>query len=203
MTPAFLRPMVSTAQDASFSTFTGIEFFPFAPRLADVSIYDIAHALARQCRYGGHVATEFYSVAEHSLLVSQVVPLEDALWGLLHDSDEAYLPDLPTPIKRAFPDYKAAGDRLRALVMQRFALPVLEPPSVRDADQRIRLTEQRALFKNRPAAAATQATDRRCRAIEALAAPMEPFDLPIAGLSPALAERAFLDRFHALAGRPR
>ena len=190
------------AYDASFTTFTGIEFFPFAPRLDHVHLLDIAHALARQCRYGGHVSTEHYSVAEHSVLVSSVVPPADALWGLLHDGDEAYLPDLPTPIKRAFPAYKTAGDRLRAVVLRRFGLPLEEPASVREADQRIRVTEQRALFKNRPRNPSAAAPNRACRAIEAVPTNLEPYAIPIVGLTPALAERAFLQRFYALTSGP-
>jgi 5'-deoxynucleotidase YfbR-like HD superfamily hydrolase len=192
------------ALDASFCTFTGIEFFPFAPRAEDVSIYDIAHALARQCRYGGHVASEHFSVAEHCVLVSSVVPPEDALWGLLHDSDEAYLPDLPTPIKRLFPEYKAAGDHLRAVILRRFGLPPHEPASVREADQRIRLTEQRALFKNRPRATPARAPSRACRQLEVVPHDLAPYAaVPIVGLPPALAERAFLERFHQLTPVPR
>jgi len=186
---------------ASFTTFTGIEFFPFAPRVDHVNILDIAHSLARQCRYGGHVASEHYSVAEHCVLVSQLVPPEDALWGLLHDGDEAYLPDLPAPIKRAFPEYTVAGDRLRGVVLGRFGLPAEEPVSVRDADLRIRLTEQRALFRNRPRSVRPAPADRHCRAIEVPPLDLKPFDVPIVSLSPALAEHAFLDRFHALTQR--
>ena len=184
---------------ASFYTFTGIEFHPFAPVPEAILLADIAHALARQCRYGGHVSS-WYSVAEHSVLVSTLVPPADALWGLLHDSDEAYLPDLPAPIKRAFPDYQAAGDRLRAVVMQRFHLPIAQPASVGDADLRIRVPEQQALFKNRPRDMTSTLARRACRAMEAIS-PL-PTDIPIVGLPPGQAEQAFLDRFHALLPKP-
>jgi hypothetical protein len=197
MTP-FAHPF---ALDACFCTFTGIEFHPFAPRMDDVSIFDIAHALARQCRYGGHVATEHFSVAEHCVLVSSFVPPSDALWGLLHDSDEAYLPDLPTPIKRLFPEYKAAGDHLRAVILARFGLPPHEPEAVRDADQRIRVLEQRALFKNRSRSTPPpRPTSRFCRWLEAFPDDVgTDLTVPIVGLTPTLAERAFLKRFHELA----
>src|SRR4051812_6540197 len=80
-------------------TISGKAFFPLDPRPADVDIQDIAHALAFQCRFGGHVK-EFYSVAEHSVRVSLICAHEDAKWGLLHDATEAYLSDIVRPVKR-------------------------------------------------------------------------------------------------------
>ena len=187
------------AQDTLITTFTGLEFFPFAPNEAHVHIVDIAHALARQCRYGGHVSCEHYSVAEHCVLVSSLVPPDDALWGLLHDCEEAYFPDLPAPIKRAFPEYTLAGDRLRAIVLHHFGLPAAEPASGHDADRRIRVTEQQALFKNHRPLGARLAADRDCRVFEAV--DFEPYVIPIVGLSPGAAERSFLTRFRALTTR--
>ena len=82
-------------------TFTGRAFYVLDPRPEDVDIEDIAHALSMQCRFAGH-CREFYSVAQHSVTASWLVPPEDALWGLLHDAAEAYVVDLPRPIKRAW-----------------------------------------------------------------------------------------------------
>ncbi|MFN9113590.1 MAG: phosphohydrolase, partial [Bacteroidota bacterium] len=66
-------------------TFSGIAFWPLDPKPEHVRIADIAHALSMKCRYNGHTR-KFYSVAEHSVLVSRHVPEEDALWALLHDA---------------------------------------------------------------------------------------------------------------------
>lgn len=82
-------------------TYTGKAFFPLAPDYKAVDILDIAHALAMKCRYTGHVRN-FYSVAEHCVRVSRIVPPAFALPALLHDASEAYLPDLAAPIKRQF-----------------------------------------------------------------------------------------------------
>lgn len=87
-------------------TYTGRKFWPLSPRGNDVDIMDIAHALAMKCRFTGHCRS-FYSVAQHSVLVSYVVAqmggsAEAQLYGLLHDAAEAYLPDIAQPIKGAF-----------------------------------------------------------------------------------------------------
>src|SRR5208282_6622849 len=79
-------------------TFSGGRFYVLEPRVEDVRIEDIAHALSMQCRFTGHVR-EFYSVAEHSVWVSRYSHREDALWGLLHDASESYIGDMSTPLK--------------------------------------------------------------------------------------------------------
>lgn len=86
-------------------TFTNQAFFPNDPGSLYISKYDIAHSLAMQCRYNGHTKI-FYSVAEHSVLVSHAVPEEDALWGLLHDAPEAYIGDMIRPLKKLVPAFR-------------------------------------------------------------------------------------------------
>jgi hypothetical protein len=80
-------------------TFSGVQMHPLDPRPEDVRIDDIAHALSNLCRFTGHTRT-FYSVAQHSVLVSRNVPPPAALLGLLHDAAEAYLSDIARPWKR-------------------------------------------------------------------------------------------------------
>ena len=82
-------------------TFTGKIIDPINPDPEDIDIRDIAHSLSQQCRFTGHTS-EFYSVAEHSVLVSEAVPARDAALGLMHDATEAYLADLAKPIKAEF-----------------------------------------------------------------------------------------------------
>src|SRR3990167_2984266 len=86
-------------------TASGIAFWPLRPRIEDVRIEDIAHALAAVNRFNGHTRVP-WSVAEHSLqltyeLVRVGSPRETCLYGLLHDASEAYLCDMPRPLKRA------------------------------------------------------------------------------------------------------
>lgn len=135
-------------------TYTGVEFYPLDPRPEDIRIADIAHALSMQCRYTGHVRS-FYSVAEHSLRVAELCPPEYALLGLLHDAAEAYLVDLPRPIKLGTEIgrlYREAEDRIMIAVCQRFGLtwqnPMPDP--VERADKAMLYVESQALMPPHP-----------------------------------------------------
>ena len=175
-------------------TYSGRKFFPLAPRAADVRIEDIAHALAMKCRFGGHCRV-FYTVAEHSVRVSRRVPPELALWGLMHDAGEAYLPDVGKPIKdsvhihregkaKTFSDVE---DILLERIAEALGFPPVDYAAVRTADLELLATEARDL----------------------MAPPPEPWELGVEPLaekiaplpSPAAAEAAFLERWHELRRR--
>lgn len=133
-------------------TFTGKAFFPQDPQPQEITIEDIAHALSHQCRFGGHTR-EFYSVAQHSVLVARNVPVQDALWGLLHDASEAYLVDLPTPIKRGSSlgdEYRKIECDLMKIICNKFGLPNEMPESVDRADKIVLVTEVRDLMEAPP-----------------------------------------------------
>lgn len=173
-------------------TFTGRRFYPLKPKIEDVSIFDIAHALSNLCRFAGHVH-EFYSVAQHSYLVSVEImrtgDVEGAKWGLLHDAAEAYLVDVPSPLKRmaGFGDgYRAAEKKLLRVIARRLGLQgMIEPEIVRHFDHVLLCTEQRDLYGERET-------------------PYTPsYDVPmlegrIVGWSPMLAEEMFLGQFMRL-----
>lgn len=162
-------------------TFTGRRFWPLDPRPEDISITDIAHALSMKCRYGGHCLA-FYSVAEHSVLLSQHVAPAHALWALLHDAAEAYLADVPKPVKPDLPGWKALEAAVMASVCARFRLPADEPAEVKEADFRILADEKVAIMEDGPAWSRLPA----------------PLGAVIRCLPPAEAKRAFLDRFAEL-----
>jgi hypothetical protein len=130
-------------------TASGLDFYPLAPDPADVRIEDIAHALSNICRYGGHVR-EFYSVAQHSVLVSRAMPPHLRLWGLLHDAAEAYVGDIPRPLKRHLAGYEAIEAGVMAAIVTALGLsPATMPPEVKLADNRIIADEARALMPER------------------------------------------------------
>lgn len=131
-------------------TFTGKAFFPLAEiKPEDISEFDIAHSLGFQCRYNGHTRV-FYSVAEHSILMSYAVPEEDALWALLHDAPEAYIGDMVRPLKKHMPEYRAIDERIMDVICVRFGLPLGMPESVKEADTRIIENERRELLAEPP-----------------------------------------------------
>ncbi len=161
----------------------GRQFWPLDPRADEVHLDDIAHALANMCRFGGHCRT-FYSVAEHSVRVSLIVPPEDALAGLLHDAAEAYVVDVPRPLKRFLQGYSTIERAVEAAVLARFGLSASLPASVKIADEVLLATEARDLMGG-------ESAGRWYLAAEPLAERIAPW-------SPGKARHAFLDRFGAL-----
>lgn len=127
-------------------TATGRQFWPLDPRVGEIQIEDIAHALGMACRYAGH-CLRFYSVAEHSVLMTRWLrdgnePAEVQLCALLHDAPEAYLVDVPRPLKPHLTGYKAIEDRLWLLVAGRFGISPNMPSIVKFADASILADEQ-------------------------------------------------------------
>jgi hypothetical protein len=178
-------------------TFMGSKFYPLAPMPEDVDPRDIAHALSNLCRYAGHV-DRFYSVAEHCVLMSlwlltQGYDESVQLEALLHDATEAYVVDVPRPLKINLPEYRAAEGVVQVAVWQRFGLlfnDTLEPvedPAVKDADTRILLDERAALMS----------ATRHAWGVDSL----EPLGVTIHGWAPPEAEIQYLARLDQLGVR--
>jgi hypothetical protein len=165
-------------------TFTGKAFYPLDPRPSEVDPVDIAHALSMICRFGGH-STRFYSVAEHSVLVSYAVSPAAALWGLMHDAAEAYVGDMVRPLKRSMPAYQVTELRVIRAIADRFRLNWKCPAEVKTADTRLLVDERDALMN---------ASILPWGSLEGI----EPLGVEIVGWSPEEAKAQFLTRFAEL-----
>ena len=132
-------------------TVSGRRFDLLAPTVDSIDAGDIAHALSQVNRFGGHTRVP-YSVAEHSLLVSRIVPVGFALAGLLHDAAEAYVGDVVGPLACRLPAFLEIEARILDAVAIRFSVPrsLFHSPEVRRADRVALLTERRDLLPPSP-----------------------------------------------------
>lgn len=120
-------------------------FFSYTdPESSEVSIEDIARALSHVCRFSGHVR-HFYSVAQHAVNASFLVPPEFAYDALMHDMSEAFTNDLPTPLKHAVPALKDLEVRIETAMAERFGFRFPLPPEVKKADLQMLLMEKEEL----------------------------------------------------------
>jgi uncharacterized protein len=129
-------------------TATGVNFYPMDPRVDEIRLRDIAVALGKICRWGGHVPGDrIFSVAQHSVLVCLAVPHRFRVQALLHDAHEAYICDVPKPLKRYLVNYEVAAARLDACIGDRFGVELCDlPREVEEADARSLVTERRDLL---------------------------------------------------------
>ncbi len=153
-----------------------------SPRADEVFIEDIAHALSILCRYGGH-CKRFYSVAEHSILLSRHASSPNKLWALLHDAGEAYIVDVPRPLKRFLTGYREAEDKIMQVICERFSLSTAMPSEIISLDTAILLDERMQNMATAPKRWSTDAT---------------PIGVKLEFWIPEQAERLFLEQFHAL-----
>lgn len=168
-------------------TYTGRSFWPLDARPEEVDVRDVAHHLSLLNRFTG-ATRGGVSVAEHSCHVSDVLPPEFRLWGLLHDASEAYLGDIARPLKihPEFAAYRVLEAQLMKVVCDRFGLAWPEPPEVKYADNSVGKAERIAQMAEFPPGA--------------IDFDAEPADVEIHCWSPRRAEREFLRRFERLTG---
>jgi uncharacterized protein len=166
---------------------------PFDPDPDQLDAGDIARALANQCRFGGH-SRVFYSVAQHSVIVSELVEqrggdAEDVFAALMHDASEAYLGDMPHPIKHRSSlgaAFKAAEDHLEAALRERFGIKA-HVPEIKRADRALLATERRAF----------SGEGWHWPELEGV----EPLELELTALAPDEAAQAFAQRYAELDAR--
>jgi len=167
--------------------YSGGVFWPLDPRADEVRIEDIAHALSMICRFGGH-SKSFYSVAQHSVLVSLICGKDDARWGLLHDAAEAYVGDMVRPIKHMpeLAGYRRAESAILSAIANKFDLPIFPPQSVVRADNVLLATEARDIMGGQ---------------VCPWHLTQEPLAMKICPVGPEEAECLFLLRFDELGGK--
>ena len=174
-------------------TVSGRRVNPFDPDPSQLDPDDIARALGNVCRFGGH-AKAFYSVAQHSVIVSQLVEqrggdAHDAFAALMHDATEAYLGDMPHPLKHRSAlgaAFKAAEEHLERAISERFRIKP-DVPEIKRVDRALLATERRAF----------SAEDWHWPELEGV----EPLDLELTAWSPDDAARAFAERYAELDAR--
>lgn len=109
-----------------------------------ICIEDIATGLSNTCRFAGQLP-EFYSVAQHSVHVSQIVPPEFAIEALMHDAPEAYCCDIPAPLKALLKDYQRIEGYVDSVIRTKYGLPLQHSEVVKYADRVMLATERRDL----------------------------------------------------------
>lgn len=176
-------------------TFSGKAFY-FPPTVDMVDKIDIAHSLSMQCRYNGH-CLRFHSVAEHCVMVSRWLEKkrwldknhpELALAGLLHDASEAYVCDVPRPIKPLLKGYNDLESQVQEVICQKFGITMeeLEHPLVKEADFRILIDEKAVNMADEPAPWSLH--------------PSGPLGIELQYWSPAEAKARWLQRLERLMG---
>ena len=171
------------------ATASGGLYYPADPQPEDIKIEDIAAQLARICRFNGALRHDisFYSVAQHSVLVSHCVPADLAMEGLLHDAHEAYVHDIVKPLKMMLPDYQRCERINEREVRAKFGLPRKMSPEVKEIDTRMLVTEVRDLCETK--------TGIYKRLLDMA----EPIEGTITPWVPGRARDVFLDRYKELA----
>lgn len=164
-------------------TYSGRQFWPLSPKPSQVHLADIAQGLSMKCRYNGQ-ALQFYSVAEHSVLLSRhFADTALAKWALFHDAAEAYLPDVPRPIKQHLTGFALIETNVMHAICKKFDLPIDEPFEVKRADTAILADEMQRLMAHPPAD---------------WYLPEPPLGVEIEGWLPEEARERFLNRFAEL-----
>jgi hypothetical protein len=184
---------VDTPRVRGIQTYTGLHFTLEDPVFR---IEDIAHGLSNVCRFAGQ-SRHFYSVAEHSVIVSllmEELKLGDPGEGLFHDATEAYLADIPSPWKHHYlPDYRKIEADLERTLRDNFYMPTAKTYGCRQADTLAFLIEAWFLLPDRGASCGVDQTE-----LKSIATRLIDSGWRTLNLLPTEAKAAFLARYEAL-----
>lgn len=177
---------VSVAVGPRIMLQSGAWFDFLDPESSEFRIEDIAAGLSNTCRYAGQCSA-FYSVAEHSLLVSEIAH-DHAYAALMHDAAEAFIGDITRPLKQLLPDFRQIEARVEKAIFNRFNVPLPMPKEVKAADLRVLAAEQAQIMP-------------RETSLWAFADGIEPAPITVRCLTSRQAKEAFLERYRNLTSR--
>jgi uncharacterized protein len=176
-------------KDNWIQTYTGRKFHLFDPQPDEICIEDIAHALAMQCRFAGHTRFHF-SIAQHCYILSLLgKDILQCFQLLMHDASEAYLVDVPRPLKPDLTNYYEIEDRIMTVIAAKFGFDWPMTPEVKRMDTQMLFTERNQLLIRVEAADWMKGFDEKDY-------PAFPITLP--AIEPFRAEQLFLSRFTEL-----
>lgn len=159
-------------------------YFDFTdPENSVYTIEDIARGLSRESRFNGH-GSHFYSVAQHSVIISHIVPENLAMAGLLHDASEAFTKDIPKPLKLLLPGYVEIEQRVEAAIFKRFGLDFPMDKEIKVADIICFVSERKAFQPLAP--------------IDKIYKSVIPMEQPIVAWSEKVAYNKFMARYKQL-----
>lgn len=164
--------------------FSGNYFDFLDPEHSIFTIEDVAQGLSLACRFAGQ-CKQHYSVAQHSVHLSDLLPAQYRYAGLMHDAAEAFIGDVSRPLKDLLPEYRAIEERVEKAVFAHFGVVHPIPDIVKEFDIVMLETEQRQLMRNRDDWDYTRG--RQCA------------NIVIPNISNEQARELFLDRYRHLA----
>jgi 5'-deoxynucleotidase YfbR-like HD superfamily hydrolase len=124
---------ITDAPKDCIRTKSGLYMNIFEPDVDMICIEDIAHALSSQPRFAGHLRRH-YSVAQHSIHCAERASQPNKLAALLHDASEAFMLDMPTPIKARMPEYKEYEHNLMEVIAEKFGFKYPYHPEIKIVD---------------------------------------------------------------------
>jgi 5'-deoxynucleotidase YfbR-like HD superfamily hydrolase len=178
--------------NATIETYSGKWFDILEPRPEQIDIESIAHALSLTCRFTGHVRYH-YSVAQHSLIGSLIIPRRFALEFLLHDASEAYIGDMSRPLKHCTPAGKAYREVeavISGMIRFKYNLPSEQTRIIHEYDNMMLYAEKEQLMGSLEW---TKESTEACECPDSKAAPVTLYEM-----APREVEQRFLDQFYYL-----